>query len=184
MTPEEFHLQFRELSTTSYLYKVASKFGAGAETKDIVQDVLELISQKRPEDYAHVRDLKVYVAQAVHRAAMAWVMKKRRAPAVEPLDEATHEQVFEAFQALPKDPYEIYELEQYRRILHRAVELLEPLDRAIATETHEEGASIRDTAERLGIGPDHVRGGIRRLWRTITELLAKAGKKGDGKHGT
>jgi DNA-directed RNA polymerase specialized sigma24 family protein len=173
MTPEEFDTQFKELNRTNDLERVAARTTLLVDPKDVAQDIRAALSAMRPEQYAHIRSLKLYAFRMVrNRGIELAVEKKREPPRVELDDEGRREQKLQTLEqsSYLKDPSELVEQEQYHKLVREAMkDLLTPLERSTAWRVHVKGESGPSIARRSGLSIDKVRGlregGMKKLRR-------------------
>jgi len=171
MTPEEFQNALCPLRT--YLESVATRTGAIEDAKDVAHDIFINISKRPPEQFTDVQHLRRYGAKAVRRRRIELAMGKGNRSTTRFLEEMTSEQVFKALErqlARPEDPYEICEREDMLRLVRTTVELLPPLERAIA-KAMAEGQTGPSIASQHGLTRDVVRGLRERLARKLRETF-------------
>ena len=70
-----------------------------------------------------------------------------------------------------RDPYQVYEQEQLRKLVHKSMDILSPLEREIARLTHLDGESCRSIAHRLHLSEYVVRGNRERGWSKMESFL-------------
>jgi RNA polymerase sigma factor (sigma-70 family) len=174
MTPEEFQIALRALTQSNYLERVASGMHPVADPKDIAQDVLCTLWSKPPEDYTHVQDLKRYAAKAIRNRCIELALRKQGAPPFVELDEAGQDHLAQPLDpsASLRNPHDIYEQEQFQRLLREAMDILKPLERAVARLTHLNGESGPKIAQRLQLSLDVVRGARERAWMKMNKFFS------------
>ena len=172
MTEEEFDQALNALSRDNCLKQVAARSGFLPDPQDAVQDVLLTFSRMQPHQYEHIRDLKPYVEEAVRRRAirLAVTSKDKTWPHVKLDGDEARQLEQTSFQ----DPYESYKLEQTRQFMHIAIDLLDPLERAIARALLN-GDSGPTIASRTDLTIDDVRGarkrGLEKLKKFFLDLM-------------
>jgi RNA polymerase sigma factor (sigma-70 family) len=145
-----------------------------ADPKDIVQDVLLGLSKKLPEEYAHIQDLKRYATKAVRNRCIELALRKHGDPPFVELDKAEQDPLAQPLEPAPslRNPYEIYAQDQFQRLVHEALDILKPLERAVARLTYLHGESGPTIARKLQLSLDVVRGARERAWMTMKTFFS------------
>jgi RNA polymerase sigma factor (sigma-70 family) len=179
MTDDEFDDALNALSKSDYLQKVAARSGFAPDSKDAVQDVLLTLSCLKPHQYRGIRDLQAYAEKAVRRRAIRLALARRDKTRPHVNIDANESQSLE--QTSFEDPFESYELEEKRQLVRTAIELLDPLERAIARATHFEGESGPAIASRTGMTLDVIRGArdraLEKLKKFVLGLVGNEGRR-------
>jgi RNA polymerase sigma factor (sigma-70 family) len=179
MTPQEFQIALRALTESNYLERVASGMNPIADPKDIAQDILCTLWSKPPEEYTHVQDLKRYAAKAVRNRCIELAVRKQGIPPFVELDKAGQDHLAQPLDPplSLRNPHDIYEQEQFQQLVHEAMDILKPLERAVARLTHLNGESGPKIAQRLELSLDVVRGARERAWMKMKRFFSDLGEK-------
>jgi DNA-directed RNA polymerase specialized sigma24 family protein len=188
MTPEELHDALEALSKEKTLEKKAVQLGAVVDSKDIAHDVLLNLWRQDPGRFIDARHLTRYAAKSVRNRCIELTWQRGRRPELVAFETMTEEEMQQALErelSGPRNPYDIYEQEQYLKIMRENEDVLSALERAIVRATGE-GESGPSIAGRLQLTLDVVRGGRERAMKKLREIfndLLRNGNRGRDKHG-
>lgn len=173
MTPQEFQIALQALTQSNYLERVASGMNPVADPKDLAQDILCTLWSKPPEEYTHIQDLKRYAAKAVRNRCIELALRKQGAPLFVELDKVGQDHLVQPLEPSPslRNPHDIYEQEQFQQLVHEAIDILKPLERAVARLTHLNGESGPKIAQKLQLSLDVVRGARERAWMKMKQFF-------------
>lgn len=162
------------------LYNLALRItGSREDAEDVLQDTLlnalEYLNEFRGEAAFGTWLYRI----AMHNAFR--VLKKRRGGEVVSLEELTAERTEEDDEPLPhpefiaewRDPAEIAEQNELRRILDEAIQQLPENYRAVFLLRDVEGLSTKEVAEILGISEGNVKTRLLRARLRLREILSR-----------
>lgn len=155
-----------------YLYRLAWRFtGSTADAEDLVQDVLiKLYPRKRELDA--IERLRPWLAKVLYRQFVDSLRKRARSPLVALPEGEEGEDGLERVQSIEDGPQELYERKQWQERIERALQQLNPEQRAVLAMHDIEGYKLEELEAILEAPLGTLKSRLHRARQRLRELLA------------
>jgi RNA polymerase sigma-70 factor (ECF subfamily) len=167
-------LIFEELlrPQAEYLYRLAWRFtGSVADAEDLVQDVL-LKLYPRTQELLEIERLRPWLARVLYRQYVDSVRQRARSPIVELVTDAEGEDnPLDALPAMKDGPEEHAERSRLRERILRALDRLNPEQRAVVAMHDVEGYSLEELETILETRLGTLKSRLHRARQRLRTLL-------------
>lgn len=156
----------------AYLYRLAWRFaGTAADAEDLVQDVLVKL-YPRTGELGAIEQLRPWLAKVLYRQFVDSARKRARSPFVELPGNEDDEDGLESLQAVQDGPQELFERKQSQERIERALERLNPEQRAVVAMHDIEGYKLEELEAILETPLGTLKSRLHRARQRLRELLA------------
>ncbi len=169
--PPELNFEDLLRPQVEYLYRLAWRFtGSVADAEDLVQDVLIKLFP-RTQELLQIERLRPWLARVLYRQYVDSVRRRARSPVVELVSDAESEDPLDALPATNDGPEEHAERSGQRERILRALDRLNPEQRAVIAMHDVEGYKLEELEKMLETPLGTLKSRLHRARQRLRALL-------------